>query len=164
MNIQFTLALRYLAGRRLRTLLTSLAIVFGVLLIFGMNTLLPAFINAFQANALALAQQTDATITHKIGEAFSMDVAQTVANVEGVRAISAKLERPLNLPVDYFDNDPATPDRVTMVSLVGSDPEALRAIGFYNVEAGRFITAQDEGVTVIAKSLAEVAGVKLGDE
>ncbi|HKZ70940.1 MAG TPA: hypothetical protein VJ020_12720, partial [Anaerolineales bacterium] len=106
MNIQLTLALRYLAGRKLRTALTTFAIVFGVLLIFGMNTLLPAFINAFQANAMALADQTDATITNKTGEAFSTDVAETVANVEGVRAVSAQLERPLNLPADYFDNDP----------------------------------------------------------
>jgi putative ABC transport system permease protein len=163
MNIQLTLALRYLGGRKLRTFLTTLAIVFGVLVIFGMNTLLPAFINAFQANAMALADQTDATITNKTGEAFSMDVAQTVANVEGVRAVSAQLERPLNLPADYFDNDPTTPDRVTAVSLVGGDPDALRAMGFYNVDEGRFITAEDEGVAVIAKSLADVAGVKLGD-
>ncbi|HLF01190.1 MAG TPA: ABC transporter permease, partial [Anaerolineales bacterium] len=163
MNIQLTLALRYLAGRKLRTALTTFAIVFGVLLIFGMNTLLPAFINAFQANAMALADQTDATITNKTGEAFSTDVAETVANVEGVRAVSAQLERPLNLPADYFDNDPATPDRVTTVSLVGGDPEALRAMGFYIAEEGRFITAEDEGVAVITKSLAEVTDLKLGD-
>jgi putative ABC transport system permease protein len=163
MSIQLTLAARYLWGRKLRTALTTLAIVFGVLLIFGMNTLLPAFINAFQANALALADQTDATITNKTGEAFAVDVAQTVAGVEGVRAVSAKLERPLNLPADYFDHDPAAPDRVTAVSLMGGDPEAMRAMGFYNVDEGRFITADDEGVAVITKSLAEVAGVKLGD-
>lgn len=163
MNIQLTLAARYLWGRKLRTTLTTLAIVFGVLLIFGMNTLLPAFISAFQANAMALAGQTDATITNKTGEAFSTEVAQTIARVEGVRAVSAKLERPLNLPADYFDNDPATPDRVTAVSLLGGDPDALRAMGFYNVEEGRFITADDAGVAVIAQSLAEIAGVKLGD-
>lgn len=163
MNIQLTLALRYLAGRKLRTFLTTLAIVFGVLLIFGMNTLLPAFMNAFQANAMALADQTDATITNKTGEAFSPDVAQTIAAVEGVRAVSAKLERPLNLPGDYFDNDSATPDRITAVALVGGDPETLRAMGFYNVDEGRFITAEDTGVAVITKSLADVARVKLGE-
>jgi putative ABC transport system permease protein len=164
MNIQLILALRYLAGRKLRTALTTLAIVFGVLLIFGMNTLLPAFMSAFQANAMALSDQTDVTITNKTGEAFSTDVVQTVVNVEGVRAVSAKLERPLNLPADYFDNDPATPDRVTTVSLVGGDPEALRAMGFFIVDEGRFITADDEGVAVITKSLAEAAGLQLGDE
>lgn len=158
-----TLASRYLAGRKLRTALTTLAIVFGVLVIFGMNTLLPAFLEAFQANAMALADQTDATITNKTGEAFGLEVAQTVSGVEGVRAVSVKLERPLNLPADYFDNDPATPDRVTAVSLVGGDPEMLRAIGFYIVEEGRFITAEDEGVAVITKSFAEDIGAKLGD-
>ena len=43
MNLQLTLAFRYLRGRKLRTMLTTLAIVFGVLVIFGMNTLIPAF-------------------------------------------------------------------------------------------------------------------------
>ncbi|MGQ0603099.1 MAG: ABC transporter permease, partial [Anaerolineales bacterium] len=163
MNIQLTLALRYLAGRKLRTGLTTLAIVFGVLVIFGPNTILPAFISAFQANAMALADQTDATITNKTGEAFPVDVAQTVAQVAGVRQVSAKLERGLNLPADFFDNDPATPDRITAVSLVGGNPEELRAMGYYNLAEGRFITANDEDVAVIAKSLAEAAGVKLGD-
>ncbi len=163
MNIQLTLALRYLAGRKLRTTLTTLAIVFGVLLIFSMNTILPAFVSAFQANAMALADQTDVTITNKTGEAFPVEVAQTVGGVEGVRQISTKLERGLNLPADFFDNDPATPDRVGTVSLVGGNPDELRAMGFYNVEEGRFITADDEGVAVIANSLAEAAGVKLGD-
>ena len=41
MNIQFTLAARYLSGRKLRTFLTTLAVVFGVLVLFGMNIVLP---------------------------------------------------------------------------------------------------------------------------
>ena len=36
MGIQFTLATRYLWGRKLRTFLTTIAIIFGVLVIFGM--------------------------------------------------------------------------------------------------------------------------------
>ena len=53
MNIQLTLARRYLAGRKLRTFLTTLAILFGVLVIVGMNSLLPAFTRAFQKAAVA---------------------------------------------------------------------------------------------------------------
>jgi len=158
-----TLASRYLFGRPLRTALTTLAIVFGVLIIFGMNTVLPAFLNAFQASVMALAEQTDATITHKTGEAFSREVADKVADVPGVRAVTVKLERPLNLPSDYFDRDPATPDRVASVLLVGGDPDALRAMGFYNVEEGRFLTAEDEGVAVISRSLAKEINIGLGD-
>jgi putative ABC transport system permease protein len=42
MRTQFTIALRYLFGRKLRTVLTTLAITFGVLVLFGMNSVLPA--------------------------------------------------------------------------------------------------------------------------
>src|SRR5262249_171520 len=73
-NLYVTLAARYLWGRKLRTALTTLAIVFGVLLIFGMNILLPTMLAAFQSNMLAAAGQVDVTITHKTGEAFSPNV------------------------------------------------------------------------------------------
>jgi len=163
MNIQLPLAARYLSGRKLRTALTTLAIVFGVLVIFGMNTLLPAFIGAFQANAMALAGQVDATITNKTGEAFPESVVDKMAAVEGVRAVSGTLERSINLPADYFDGDSAAPDRVTAVTLVGADPEAIRALTAYPIQAGRFIEMGDEAVAVITKSLAEEAGVKPGE-
>ncbi|MGH2521192.1 MAG: ABC transporter permease [Anaerolineales bacterium] len=163
MNIQLTLAARYLWGRKLRTILTTLAIVFGVLLIFGMNTLLPAFVQAFQANTLAMAGQVDATITSKTGEAFPTSVVEQVLAVDGVRVASGALERPLGLPADYFDGDPALPDRVTAVTLVGADPEAVRAVTSYQILEGRFLEAGDEAVAVITESLAEEAGVKLGD-
>lgn len=158
-----TLAARYLMGRKLRTFLTTLAVTFGVLLIFGMNTILPAFIGAFQANAMALAGQVDATITHKTGEAFAESMVDRVKAVDGVRVVSGTLERTVNLPADYFDSDPATPDRVTAVTLAGADPDAVRAVYAYVVNDGRFLEAGDGDVTVITESLAEAAGVGLGD-
>lgn len=163
MNIQLTLAARYLMGRKLRTALTTLAIVFGVLVIFGGNTLLPAFISAFQANAMALAGQVDVTITNKIGEAFSESVVDKVAGVEGVRVVSGTLERSINLPADYFDGDSAAPDRVTAVTLVGADPESVRALTAYQILEGRFIEAGDGAVAVITESLVDEAGVTLGE-
>jgi putative ABC transport system permease protein len=162
MSVQLTLALRYLSGRKLRTALTTLAIVFGVLVIFGMNTLLPAFMQSFQANALAMAGQVDATIIHRTGEAFPESLVEKVAAVAGVRVVSGTLERPINLPADYFDGDPAAPDRVTAVTLVGADPEAIRAVSAYRVVEGRFLAAGDDAAAVITESLAEEAGVKLG--
>src|SRR5262245_60256468 len=106
MNLQFTLAMRYLSGRKLRTFLTTLAIVFGVLVIFGMNTVLPTMSRAFQANMIAAAGQVDATITHKTGGAFSPAILDKVSAVPGVRTISGILERTINLPADYLDHDP----------------------------------------------------------
>jgi putative ABC transport system permease protein len=163
MNLQLTLALRYLGGRKLRTFLTTLAIVFGVLVIFGMNTLMPAFLGSFTANTMAAAGQVDATLTNKTGEAFPASVADQVADVDGVLAVSATLERGINLPADYFDQDASTPDRVSAVTLVGATPEDYRTLTSVNVIEGRYLTADDAASAVITQSLADAAGLSLGD-
>ena len=163
MNLQFTLAMRYLGGRKLRTFLTTLAIVFGVLVIFGMNTILPAFIKAFQANMIAVAGQVDAVITHKTGGPFSPDLLDTVRAVPGVRAVSGVLERTVNLPADYFDHDPTMADRYSAISLVGIDPAGAQVIHTFPIRAGRFLEASDSASAVISKTLAEGANLKLGD-
>ncbi|HNB50837.1 MAG TPA: ABC transporter permease [Anaerolineales bacterium] len=163
MNLQLTLALRYLGGRKLRTFLTTLAIVFGVMLIFGMNTIMPAFLAAFTTNIMAAASQVDATITNKTGQSFPESVAEQVAAVEGVTHVSATLERPINLPVDYFDGDAAIPDRISSVTLVGVSPDQYRAMTSVNVVEGRYLEAGDGANAVIADSLAEAGDLKLGD-
>lgn len=163
MTMQLTLAIRYLAGRKLRTVLTTAAIAFGVLVIYGLNSLMPAFMAAFQANAMAMAGQVDATITSKTGAAFPVATLEQVATVDGVQTLVGTLQRNLGLPADYYDGDPATPDRITAVTLVGGDPAAMRAMTAYPLEEGRFIEAGDADVAVIARSLAEVARVGLGD-
>jgi putative ABC transport system permease protein len=163
MNLQFTLAMRYLGGRKLRTTLTTLAIVFGVLVTFGMNTILPTMSKAFQANMIAAAGQVDATITHKTGEAFSPDLLNKVRAVPGVRAVSGILERTVNLPADYLDHDPATPDRYLALSLVGIDPAQAQTVHAYPITEGRFLKASDSASAVISKTLAEGVNLKLGD-
>jgi len=163
MNIQLTLAGRYLRGRKLRTALTTLAIVFGVLVIFGMNSLLPAFVNAFTANVMAAAGQVDATITLKTSDAFDAEVADRVAAVEGVRVVSGVLDRTVNLPADYLDNDPALPDPASALSLVGINVAQATALYSYQVTEGRFLEDGDTDTTVISRSLADVAGLGVGD-
>jgi putative ABC transport system permease protein len=163
MRLQFTLAARYLGGRKLRTVLTTLAIVFGVLVIFGMNTMLPAFTGAFQANALAASGQVDASITLRTSDVFEASVASRVAAIDGVRAISVVLNRAVNLPPDYVDGDPATADAVSAVTLVGVDPAQATTVHAYILHSGRFLEAGDEAAAVISQSLADVLGVELGD-
>src|SRR6476659_2924951 len=102
LTLQITLAARYLWGRKLRTILTTLAIVFGVLVIFGMNILLPTMLTAFQSNMLAASGQVDVTITHKTGEAFSRNMLSKVRSVPGVRALAGSLSRTVNIPADYY--------------------------------------------------------------
>jgi len=163
MNIQLTLAARYLWGRKLRTVLTTLAVMFGVLVIFGMNILVPSLLQAFTANALAASGQVDATVTHKTGEAFSPDLLDKVEAVDGVRVATGFLSRPLVLPLDYFDHDPNKADQVSTLSLVGLDPDTAQTLHNYSVTEGRFLQADAQEAAVITASLAEALGLKVGD-
>jgi putative ABC transport system permease protein len=165
MNLQLTLAWRYLNGRRLRTFLTTLAIIFGVLVIFGMNIILPTMISALQANVQGMAGVVDFNVTLVSGESFSPDVVQTVRGVDGVRAVSPTLVRTVNLPAGYLGESSGKAEALTAVNLVGLDPEAARSVRAYPVqEGGRFLDAEDTDAAVISQSLADKLGIGLGDE
>ncbi len=163
MKLQFTLAWRYLNGRKLRTFLTTLAVVFGVMVIFGMNIILPTMIQAFQANVMAASGQVDLTITSRTGAAFPAAEAGQMDGIAGIRAISPVLERTVNLPADFVDGDPNRPDRITALNLTGVDPQAAQALQVYLVQSpGRFLRAEDTNSAVISQSLADAYGVALG--
>jgi putative ABC transport system permease protein len=163
MNLQLTLAWRYLNGRKLRSFLTTLAVIFGVLIIFGMNIILPTMMASFQANMMAATGTVDATITHVTGGGFSPGVASGLTDIDGVRAVSVSLSRTVNLPADFVDGDPAIPDRVSAVSLIGIDPETAQSLRVYLVQGqGRFLESTDMAAAVISQSLADAYGVGLG--
>jgi putative ABC transport system permease protein len=157
--LQFTLAARYLGGRKLRTFLTTLAIMLGTLLIYAMNMILPTMVKAFEANMLAASGQVDITITHESGEAFSNRVLNKVRTIAGVRAISGSLSRTVNIPDNFYGKD-----QVTALTLTGIDPRAAQTLRNYPIKEGRFLRSKDDLAAVITTSLAESLGVKLGDE
>ncbi len=165
MKLQLTLAWRYLNGRKLRTFLTTLAVIFGVMVIFGMNIILPTMLEAFQANMLAASGLIDVTVTSKSGGGFAQGVAQKLDGIAGVRAVSPQLERTINLPANFVDNNPAIADRITAVNLVGVDPQSAQSMQVYLVQpGGRFLQSQDRGATVISQTRADAYGVKLGGQ
>ena len=159
MSFQLSLAARYLWGRKLRSFLTSLAIVIGVMTIFGMGMLLPSFMQTFQRGMLALSGQVDVTITHKTGEGFSAGVLDKVKNVEGVRVLAGSISRPVNLPANFYGRDSS----VSSLTLVGVDPLASVQLHDYTTTEGRFLKPGDGNVAVIRRSLADQLGLKLGD-
>ena len=57
-----TLAWRYLMGRKLRTFLTTLAVVFGVMVLLGVNMILPTMINAIQGTMLGASGSRGITV------------------------------------------------------------------------------------------------------
>ena len=93
MNLQFTLAARYLLGRKLRTALTTLAIIFGVVLIFGMNAVLPTVLAALQANVQGAEGNVDFStwirhrplVVHHTLSAVLVELPDVCAGAGGVR-------------------------------------------------------------------------------
>ena len=162
MRFQLTLAARYMNGRRLRTTLTTLAVVFGVLITFGVNTMIPSISQAFRANLLAVAGQVDLTVTHRAGTSFSTELLEKLRAIEGVYAVSGSLNRTVNLPADYFDRSPDQLDPVAALALVGIDPEAAQALRAYPVVAGRYLELIDPGSAIISRSLAEALNLQVG--
>ena len=156
---QIKLAGRYLWGRKLRTFLTTLAIVFGTLVIFGMNIILPTMVQAFQSNLLAASGQVDVTVTLKTGEAFSRKVLNRVRAVEGIRAIAGSLSRTVNIPSDYYGRAD-----IAALTLTGIDPKDAQTLRSYPVKEGRFLRSDDTYAAVITTSLAESLGLQLDDE
>lgn len=163
MNFQVTLAYRYLSGRKLRTFLTTLAVIFGVLVIFGMNIILPTMLEALQANVQGAAGLVDFSATHISGESFPVNIADKVQAVDGIRAYSPSLTRVVNIPADFFDNDSAKADTVTVLSLTGVMPEAARTVRAYPIVEGRYLAENDTDAVVISRTLADSLKVKLGD-
>ncbi|MHC1781348.1 MAG: FtsX-like permease family protein [Anaerolineaceae bacterium] len=162
MKLQLTLAARYLYGRKLRTTLTTLAIIFGVMLIFGMNTVLPTMMSAMMANIQGAEGQTDFTITSLTGDSFSSEAASALPQVDGVRAVAASLEKSINLPADFVDRDPSKSDRIIAVNLTGVKPDEARSVRAYSILEGRFLQDMDTSATVITQTLADAFNVKVG--
>lgn len=162
MNLQLTLAARYLAGRKLRTALTTLAIIFGVLLIFGMNTVLPTMLAALQANVQGAEGEVDFSVTNVTGEAFPADVVDRLRGIDGIRALAASLNRTVNLPADFVDQDPSHLDTVTAINLIGVNPEEARSLRAYPVLAGRYLSDSDTASAVISQTLADAFSVEVG--
>lgn len=164
MKLQLTLALRYLSGRKLRSFLTTLAIMFGVMVIFGMNILVPSMLAAFQATMLSVSNTVDLTVTLRTDGGFSPDALAQVQSTEGIDRSHGLLDRPVNLPADFYDNDPNTADAITILNLVGVDPVASPGIRNYIIQEGRFLQAGDTDAAVISSALADNLGLKLGDK
>ncbi len=154
MTIQFMLAARYLSGRKLRTFLTTLAVIFGVMIIFALNGMLPAFSQAFRENLLAASGAVDLAVTSATDNVFDQHVLDTVRGVHGIAQASGSLRRTITLPAG------SAADAVTVT---GIDDNAATVRLFYLV-SGRLLQPGDENAMIISQHLAQLAGLAVGDK
>lgn len=158
-NLQLNLAFHYLWGRKLRTFLTTLAIILGTLAIFGTNMLIPTMMESFQVNLLAASGQVDVTVTQKDGEAFSRNTLNRLNGIAGIRVTAGSLSRTINIPDSYYAQA-----KITAITLTGIDPRVAEALRSYPIKQGRFLRTSDERAAVISASLANELGIQLNDE
>jgi putative ABC transport system permease protein len=151
---QMTLmSLRYLNGRRLRTVLTTLAIVFGVALIFSFNTVLPSVTSIFKQSMTTMTG-ADITITSATGEAFSPDVLSQVEALANVEAVTGIYRRTFTLPSIGADD---MLGEATQIELIGIDLDTIQSVRQFTISEGRFLEAGDSGKVLIPAGLADFA-------
>jgi putative ABC transport system permease protein len=158
MNFQLTLAARYLWGRKLRTFLTTLSIVIGVMVIIGTGIYVPTFMDAFQKSMLSASGQADVMIMHKTGESFSVSVLNRVKTINGIRVIAGSIDRAINLPPNFYGRDVD----VTGIRIVGIDPNVAPQLHDYTITQGRFLRQGDGNVAVISQRLADTLKLQVG--
>ncbi|MFZ1911229.1 MAG: ABC transporter permease, partial [Propionicimonas sp.] len=159
MTLVPTLAWRYLRGRGARSLLTTLAVVFGVMLTFGLNGILPAMVDAFTHNLLSAAGKVDLTVTSAYNQPFDPDVVDRLAGVPQIDTVSPGVQRTAPLP--HEANDSA--DRLAQVVVVGVDVTSATRIHDFRLAQGRMLTAGDAATVVLNSDLADELGLRVGD-
>jgi putative ABC transport system permease protein len=168
MSFQIDLALHYLSARKLRTLLTTLAIILGVMITFGLNSLAPPLKAAFQQSIQATSLNIDLILSQKTMGMFDRELVDVVAAVPGVTDVSGVINRDIFLPEDSAFAS-AGGGAVTTLDIYGLDPgtaaylfDLVLAEGRDLVE-GRVPQPGDGNVVVISQEFAEGSNLDLGD-
>jgi putative ABC transport system permease protein len=159
-NTQFKLAWRYLRGRGLRSFLTTLAVVFGVMLIFGLNSIIPTMIGAFSRSLLNTAGKIDLSVTSAFNQPFGLDVLNKVERVQGIAVATPEVQRIAPVPVDQ--SIPAG-ERIAQLNVIGVDPATVERVREFPIVQGRVLRANDGDVVVLNSDLASQLRLKLGD-
>jgi putative ABC transport system permease protein len=162
-GLQLRLALRYLGGHKLRTALTTLGVILGVMIVSSGDSLLPTFMNAFQAGIMAAASKADLVITNRVGASFDQQAVETLRTLPGIDSAAGSIQRTLVLPeVDAraLRLGGALPN----ISLSGLDPQAEQSIHSYPVKEGRFLQPSDGNAMVVSSQLARQADLHVGSQ
>jgi putative ABC transport system permease protein len=148
------MAWQYLQGRRLRTALTTLSIVFGVALIFAINLVLPPFMDAFKQSVSAVTG-ADLSITTVSGESFAPEtVVSRVTGVQHVQAVTGILHRQFALP-KHNASDPF--GSIGQIDLIGVDPANIESVHPFAMSEGRFLRTGDSGKAVLPAGITDLA-------
>jgi putative ABC transport system permease protein len=163
MRIQWLLASRYIKGRMQRSILTTLAIVLGVTILFGMNALLPPVIESFRHSMYTSAGTVDISISSASNSSFDQAILDDVRGTEGISYANGYLSKSVVLPPSLGGSTNAATG-VSSLTLTGVDAESAQSTHVYSVESGRFLEVGDTYSALISQSLATALDLQVGDE
>jgi putative ABC transport system permease protein len=163
MHLQLLLARRYLLGRRLRTILTTLAVLLGVMIIFGMNGIVPAVRASFDETVRVAAHTVDLVISPTTDRTFDAGVADVVRTTPGVALVAAVLEQPMLLPAELH-LDVTDGPAISRLVVNGWEPEASQAVVPFRPIEGRWLAAGADDTAMVLASLTRRTGLQLGDQ
>jgi putative ABC transport system permease protein len=166
---ELPLAISYLKGRPIRSTMTILSIVIGVMIMFGLNGLAPAMKEVFTSNTESVAlSNVDLYVTRQDGSFFRQEFEQNVGSVPGVESTAAMVVQAVNLPPERYqtpDGNNVNSIQVTGIDTMVSD-EAFNVVtaGGRRILAGRNLQGGDTGqVVLISEQFAEGLGIGVGD-
>ena len=162
MNLEARLAWRYLTSRKLRTFLTTLAIILGVMIMFGMESILQPMQQAFQQSTMAAANLVDLSVNQVDGNPFSPAVLDTVQGIQGIAQATGALQRNVILPITLGGSDNSL-NGVNTLTITGVDPATAQTVRSYPLSSGAFLTNGHDDSVMITDTIAKKMNLKVGD-
>jgi putative ABC transport system permease protein len=165
---ELPLALSYLKGRPIRTIMTILSIMIGVMMMFGLNGMAPAFKEIFVSSTQSMAlTEVDLYVTRKDGSFFRQEYEQNIAAVDGVESTASMIARSVAAPPDHYttaDERPINTIQVYGVDTTNTDEtfNIVTAAG-RRLTAGRLLQPGDIQVVLISEQFAEGLGIGVGE-
>jgi putative ABC transport system permease protein len=137
-------------------------VLLGVMIIFGMNGIVPAVRASFDETIRVAAHTVDLVISPTTKRTFPGSTADVVRETPGVALAAAVLEQPLLIPaglrLEVSDGPP-----ITRLVVNGWESEVSQAVVPFRPVEGRWLAAGEVDTAMVLASLTRRTGLELGD-
>ena len=166
MRLALRLAWRNIWRNRRRTIIIVLAMSFGLALMMFYDGLVAGFNEAIYGNAIKVLGGN--LQVHADGYRAKADQTPLLALADDQKVVDAALATPQVMSATRRINTgglASSREGAFAVGITGIEPEKELAVNLaaQNVQAGRFLTAEDGDMIFIGKGLADAMGVGVGD-
>jgi len=149
--------------------MTILSIMIGVMMMFGLNGIAPAFKEIFVSSTQSVAlSNVDLFVTRRDGGFFSQKYEANVRSVAGVASTASMVTKNVTVPTDHFETSDERP--VNTIQVYGIDTantdDSFNVVtaGGRLLAAGRLLGPGDTGqVVLISRLFADGLGIGVGD-